>query len=405
MPPPADVPSTRRQSTDSHFDRESVFLRNCLGAFLFQDGPVLVSPADLNWTRFHDSVVENKLVGLFYRLGKSRPDLWPAQLVEQLREERYRLMLHGDWCVNQAGIVLAALHEAGIPVLVLKGWALLQILYDGHYDQRPSSDMDLLVKPNDLQHVESILDHMGYRHAGVEPWPGYDRRYKNGRHYLSPPDDAQAGRAFNFDLHWGIPDPPYYNQERTMEPFFERSLPIKIAGIEAGSLALEDHLIYTCCHFAHHRYIVPLLDYYEIAGLLLRAGQAVDWEAVLSKSLTLRAVIPLQRVLSATADLWPGVISPGTLERVLGLKPSRTERWVDKWVAKSKGRDRTFRLLAGFTTPGVFRKIGYLLETAFPSPAYLKKYHGPVPLGLWPLLYPWRGVAILKQRFTRGHEE
>jgi hypothetical protein len=72
---------------------------------------------------------------------------------------------------------------------------------------------------------------------------------------------------------------------------------------------------------------------------------------------------------------------------------------VDGWLKKSKGRDKMLGILAWFTTPGVIRKAGYILETLFPGPAYLQKYYGPAPWGLWILLYPWRMVRIVLGRF------
>jgi hypothetical protein len=375
------------------------FLRLCLAACLFKDGPQLSAPANLDWDRFFRLLIENRLVGLFQKLGKSHPGLWPEPLAEQLRDGRYRLMLYGNWCEDQAKSVLVALREANIPAIVLKGWALVQILYAGGYSQRPSADMDLLVHPGDLPRVDRILGHLGYRDADVEPWPGYFQRYLNSRHYLSPQSEARPGRIFNFDIHWGIPDSPYFDQRTPLQPFFERSQPVKIADIEAGSLAMEDHLIFACSHIAHHGYMESLSAYYEIAAILLRAGQGLNWPAVFSRAAALRAVIPLQRVLARIEALWPGVIAPERLETLTEQKPAPVEGWVDDWVVKSKGKVKILGMLAWFTTPGVFRKLGYILETVVPGPAYLKKYYGPAPLGLWPLLYPWRLAVILLNRF------
>jgi hypothetical protein len=380
-------------------DPEHSFMRACLGACLFQDGPQLIPPSNLDWGRFHDLLIWNKLVGLFYKLGKAQPALWPDQLAEKLHNECYRLETYGVWGESQTRLVLTALRQENIPAIVLKGWAMVQILYEGEFNQRPSGDIDVLVKPGDLASVDSILKRLGYLDAAVEPWPGFFQRYMNSRHYLLPQGKAQNGQTFHFDIHWGIPDPPYYNFGTSMAPFFKRSQPVKVADMETGCLAMEDHLLYACSHIAHHGYSASLSNYYEIAAILLRAGPALDWTAVFSRAAAMQVVLPLQRVLGRMAALWPGVISPQLMETLGKQKTTRAERRLDKWVLRSNGRERMLGMLAWFTTPGVFRKVGYILETLIPGPAYLKEYFGPAPLGIWPLLYPWRVLVILFHRF------
>jgi hypothetical protein len=163
---------------------------------------------------------------------------------------------------------------------------------------------------------------------------------------------------------------------------------------------MEDHLIYTCSHFAHHGYDMPLSANYEIAAILLRSMQTLDWNAVFSRSSTLRVALPLQRVLSGIASLWPRVIPAGIMETLARKRPSRLEHSIDWWLVKSKNKGNIIAILSWFTIPGVFRKFSYILETLIPSPAYLSKYYGPAPLGLWPLLYPKRLAVVLLSWFT-----
>jgi len=143
---------------------------------------------------------------------------------------------------------------------------------------------------------------------------------------------------------------------------------------------------------------VSLLQHYEIAAILLQSGQALNWGAVFSRASTLRVVIPLQRILSTVATLWPAVIAPRTMETLAEQKPSRTEHWVDGRLESVENKETIIGILAWFTTAGVLRRFRYILETLIPSPAYLKKYFGPAPLGLWPLLYLWRVAAFVLNR-------
>ena len=381
---------------------EIAFVRKCLGACLFPQEDLLLPPADLHWDRFHALLIQNKLVGLFHQLGQFHPGLWPAELADQLHMECSLLKLSGNRRAHQVQEVLAALQDAGLAVLVLKGWALIPTLYGGEYSQRPTADVDLMVNPGEADQVDHVLNQLGYRDAFVEPWPGYFRRFMNSRHYQSLENDSHFDQDFNIDIHWGIPDLPYYDRGTAVEPFFERSQSIRISGVETSGLAWEDALIYACSHITHHGENGSISDFYEIASIILRAGQGLNWEAIISRAATLRVVIPLQRILSTMAALWPAAIAPGIMEIVEKRKPSRAERRVDWWLVRIKNKQLIVGILAWFTTPGISRKFRYILETLIPGPDYLRKYYGPAPLGCWPLLYPRRVGMILVNLFRRS---
>jgi hypothetical protein len=378
---------------------EVAYLRKCLRICLFPDESPPVPPLNLDWNKFHALLIQNKLVGLFHELGQARPGLWPADLVEQLQMESSFLKLSGERRENQAREVLQALRQANVATLVLKGWALLPVLYEGEYSQRPTADIDILVRPGEADLGDHALKQLGYRDVDVEPWPGYFRRYMNSRHYQPPGTAAHSDQEFQVDIHWGLPDQPYYDPRTAIEPFFDRAQPVRIADVETCGLSMEDALLYACSHIMHHGGEMSIFKYYEVAAIILRAVQTLNWEAIISRAAALRVVIPLQRILSTVENLWPGVMAPGIVETLGQQKPSSFECWVDWWLVRIENKELTVGILAWFTTPGVFRRIGYILETLIPGPDYLKKYYGPAPWGLWPLLYPWRVGVILSRLF------
>jgi hypothetical protein len=59
-------------------------------------------------------------------------------------------------------VVLAALTEAGLLTILLKGAALAYTLYPDPA-LRPMSDLDLLIHPQDLKQAVQVIQSMGYR--------------------------------------------------------------------------------------------------------------------------------------------------------------------------------------------------------------------------------------------------
>ncbi len=56
--------------------------------------------------------------------------------------------------------IARAFNDAGVPVLALKGAALNLVLYD-RPDERPMGDLDLLIKPENVEDAFAILEKLG----------------------------------------------------------------------------------------------------------------------------------------------------------------------------------------------------------------------------------------------------
>jgi hypothetical protein len=54
-------------------------------------------------------------------------------------------------------------------MFVLKGWALVEIVYSGDLCQRPTEDIDLLVKSRDKAQVTDFLHGLNYCDGDLEP--------------------------------------------------------------------------------------------------------------------------------------------------------------------------------------------------------------------------------------------
>jgi hypothetical protein len=204
---------------------------------------------------------------------------------------------------------------------------------------------------------------------------------------MLPAEHQTVGQGFSVGLHWRLLDTPYHFRI-PVEDLLARSVALQVAGQDVATLAPEDQLVYACGHLAlHHLYDEALSRYYELAWGLLRAWQAFDWGAVLQRTQEWRLVLPAQRVLERLEGLWPGLMPSEALDLVITLTPSRSERFVHRWVVAETGNPAVRAILAWLTMPGFGRRWRYALEHAFPGPDYMTQRYGAAPGGRWPLLY------------------
>jgi hypothetical protein len=372
--------------------------------------PTPTPVANLDWGRFFELLTRHQLTGLFYVWGKTRRPFWPAEIDQQMGRQRYQALFWSDRFTPHAQRVLGSLHKAGIPVIVLKGWAFIQSIYGGDASQRPYADIDLLVPPGEAARAEALFQGLGYPAQTAEPWAGHIRRFRNGRAFLSGQPLSPFPQKFMAGLHWGLLDTPYYQRRVNVSGLFERAQPLMVAGVPVLRLDLTDALPYAWGHLAlHHEYDPALLRYFEFAWLIRNAGSDLDWAGVLNRARTWHLTIPTQTILARIAALSPGTVPAGVLAEAAALRPTWSERLIHDWVVRQRGNAALRALLAWLSMPGVGRRLRYLAETAFPSPAYMQARYGRAPGGFWPLLYLLRfsrgadqGAALIKKKKGRG---
>lgn len=117
--------------------------------------------------------------------------------------ERLRGVYRHTWCTNQLRIgkvlsLVRALQHAGLPVMALKGLALLNAAYDGDFGSRAMLDIDLLVPPEDVARAALVLSACGWtpRHAPALAELSEGRLPLGENAYAFRKDDVEL------DLHW-----------------------------------------------------------------------------------------------------------------------------------------------------------------------------------------------------------
>lgn len=374
-------------------DESSAFryLLDCLAA-----RPLPDPPADADWDALYSLLVRHRLAARFHALIKPRQARWPESFRERLRLFRAAQGMYGEQCGLRVRQSLAALKDARVSVIVLKGWAYIQTIYGGDASQRLCEDVDLLVHPRRVDAAAAALARLGCE-PERESWPGYHRRYTNGERLFFPSRPGNPANTFSIGLHWGLIHIPSYDARRVdMDKLFARTRPLNVAGVDALELGAEDEVVYACAHWGlHHRFDPALFRYYEIAAQIARAGESLRWEVAAARAREWRLTIPVREGLERVERLWPGTVPRSAREALAGLSPARGERFVHAWNGLTVKYPALAHLLTWLTFPDWRQRPLIALQDVFPSRAYMEWRYGRAPFGFWPWLYARRFLRAL----------
>lgn len=308
------------------------------------------------------------------------PPAFEAALQEAYLKNAARntLLLHE---LSQAGDQLAA---AGIPMLALKGATLAEEVY-GNVALRPMRDLDILVRHEDAGRAVQVLRANGYRAADPEVHDGTNLTYENELRL------QKGGVAeITLEVHWHLLDSPFYQFGMDLEWFWETGRPRTRAGAAGLMMELEALVLYLCAHLTLHHRHSGILWKHDVAEVLYRYGEQLEWDELLHRVAAFDLVLPLQQVVLDVTESYQIALPDGVQERLVNLQPSAHERRVHAWLTSDNRpvARRFWADLAGM--PDWVGRLRYAWRHMFPSADYMRERYEVHRDALLPFYYPYR---------------
>jgi len=196
----------------------------------------------------------------------------PASIMQTLRTTYLNVAWMNTRLYYELAKVLKVLQNEEIPVIVLKGAHLAEVVYES-IALRSMSDVDILIRKADLLKAEEKLLEIGYSSSRVDD---IEVACAKCQHIppLTKPD------AVPIEIHWTIelPTSPFTID---VDGLWKRAQPAKIGGVEVLVLSPEDLLLHLCLHSAYHHFfeqgLRPLCDILET---IRHYQNEIDWTQV-----------------------------------------------------------------------------------------------------------------------------
>jgi hypothetical protein len=197
-------------------------------------------------------------------------------------------------------LVLDTFARVGVTPVLLKGYGLASRLFPANPLARPSSDVDVLVLPEELALVEPALAKLGLRHTEV---PGVHDAFEEHHHR------AWSGSAGLVEVHFRLFS-GFGGGQFDERGLLARTRRGELDGRAVRWLAPEDEFLYLATHAANHGFLrlswlVDLARYLEWAPDL-------DWGLMHARALEARFVAPVAASLGLLEDLLGVTLPPAS---------------------------------------------------------------------------------------------
>jgi len=201
----------------------------------------------LNWEEVLESAFSHGVAPLLcHNLKKiQKSKLIPEKVMHKLKKAYYGNVASNMYLYAELKRILEAFNEKGVDVILLKGAALAKTVY-GDIGLRPMSDIDLLVKKEDLAYAKKIMPDLEYVFAPDKR----NEEWREKNHYHLPPY-IQPDKNIVVEIHWHITGNSF---RINIDEWWEMAKVIKIDNCQALIPSPEDMLIHICLHLYNHSY-------------------------------------------------------------------------------------------------------------------------------------------------------
>ena len=278
---------------------------------------LLAQPID--WPRLGELAALHGVVGLVRRnasaLGVQASV--PAPVWQAMDAAATQIAFDGMVHLRETAAMTTALTQVGIDPILLKGQALSDLLYDDPL-VRPSSDIDLLIRRDELDAAQQALAAIGYLPQSAA-WRDHEQI---GNYHISLWREALPGHSVLLELHWDIGRGGLFGYD--LAAWCSHAQPFALTGAPTGlrRFAPDDQLLHMALHMRKHRY-VGLRWLVDVAGLLSRFRAQLDWQYLTTTARQAGLTVLLYTSLALANRLLAAPVDPALLA---SLQPSAWRR-------------------------------------------------------------------------------
>ena len=326
---------------------------------------------NLDWDSFLKKARENGISAVVYsKLNKIKKDCLHIHsfVFEELKKIYYMNATQNSLIFEELEKVLDTFRKAGIQVIVLKGAALAEKIY-GNLALRPMTDVDLLVKKENLFSLDDQMKILGYRPSDVSINDiDFSSTYLTTLDYRSASSNSPS-----FHIHWhfvnsSVPNESYIRNIK-IEDIWRDAEKTRIADVETLVMVPHHLLIHLSEHALRVTHSLSKLGLlYDISESVNSYKERLDWERLIKDSLKFDLSQMVYINLYFASRFLETKIPEYVLLRLRPKRLSLGEKIFMNFVSKNKRFSGLSYLVHLSMNKGLYKKMNFLGRTLFPPP-------------------------------------
>jgi len=332
------------------------------------DGRIIEDPLPQpdDWTQIVENAKPHGLIPLLHRaFAHAQPPRIPKAIASSITQCATETAAKNLALTAQLGEILRAARARQIPCVPMRGIALGEQLYSDS-TLRPTGDIDLLVRKEQLSAIRTLLKDVGCYE--VEARRGFAGEFEYTLEFFK-----DTPIPLVVEPHWTIAYPPFHAR-LDMRGVWARCTEVRIAGIPTLALGTEDLLIHLCLHLLHHQKNAPVLWMYELDRLIRSCP--LNWSTVGEVANQAGVDSLIHAVLRDVIRLFRTPIPDDAMEQFAASASSPQAQRITALLTQEshlRGRERIAMLL---NIKGLRAKVRYAASFLFPSTEFIRVQYG-----------------------------
>lgn len=307
-----------------------------------------------------------------------------------LRESYAANWMNNQQILQELGSIAKVFHEAGIPIVLLKGVSYALTIYPD-IGLRPMGDLDILVPKAKLAQAVQLAQNLGYVEAVPDASPGLNELI--GHHACLRKTGTQGSLL---EIHDSLVAEQSFSFAVSMDWFWEQTQPLaheKFPNLQMLSPTAQ--VLFAAAHamLQHGQQNSPLRWFYDIDLLIRSYNEAIDWEILIRQARLFEWGSALKSTLERSAELFETPI-PQAVRAQLQLLSDRHEKLVTQ--KQNKPATHTLLELQKMNTLSGHARFLFFMGLLTPTPAYMRWRYGLKNNWSLPAWYIYRWAGILK---------
>ncbi|MFL6299148.1 MAG: nucleotidyltransferase family protein [Terriglobales bacterium] len=305
---------------------------------------------NLDWRKVVGAAEYHGLTPLLLKNLLAADARLPEQQMKQLEQNNARTVRQNLLLTSELLRAVSSLSEAGVEAVPLKGPALATRIY-GDIGLRPFSDIDLLIRPEQIAAAEAVALKLGYEPEISIPAAHRDRWLKQQCELTF----RRAGVS-RLEFHWDISH-PHFALGTGVDDFWSRSRTVQIGDSKLSDLSEQDLLFTLIVHGTRHGWsrLMWLVDLAELLGSLPH----INWKLSAANAEERGAARMIATALVLVRKVFDVSIEDGEMESAYAdaAAPKLANAVVEHWN-QSLARDDTSDL-----EPGPMWRHRWIMQT------------------------------------------